>query len=80
MGLVAAMTRPWQPAAFTGALVALFAVFAEYGWRLSDTDIERWSAVLLAGLALAGVRPQATPLSDPDVVWLNRQKDGTYAR
>jgi hypothetical protein len=78
MGLAAFMTRPWKPAAFTAVLIALFAVLAEYGWNFEGRTIEAIAAVLVSGLALLGIRDQATPLADPNTVWLQKQTDGVY--
>lgn len=72
-------TRPWQPAAFMAVFTSAVLLLAEYGWKLPDRDIELWGSVLLGVLALLGVRDQATPAAAPNLVWLNRQKDGAYA-
>jgi AcrR family transcriptional regulator len=63
--LIAVTTRPVAPALFTAAFVAVAALFGEYGLGLSDEVIGGVTAVILAGFALAGVRPQVTPVIDP---------------
>jgi hypothetical protein len=61
---MAVMTRPWAPALFTGALASLAAVFAEYNLPWSDAQVAGLGGIILAGFALFGIRPQATPRAD----------------
>jgi len=61
--LIAVTTRPIAPALFTAAFVAVAALFAEYGLHLSDAVIGGVMAVILAGFALAGIRPQVEPVT-----------------
>lgn len=63
--VMAIMTRPWAPALFTGSLAALAAVFAEYNLPWSDASVAGLGGIILAGFALFGIRPQATPAADP---------------
>lgn len=63
--IIAATTRPVAPSVFVAAFVAVAALFAEYGLNLSDAVIGGVSGLILAGFALAGVRPQVTPKDDP---------------
>ena len=60
---IAVTTRPVAPALFTAAFVAVAALFAEYGLHLSDAVIGGVTAVILAAFALAGVRPQVSPVT-----------------
>lgn len=62
--VIAIMTRPWAPALFTGTLSALAAVFAEYGLHWSEASVTGLGGIILAGFALFGIRPQATPKAD----------------
>lgn len=59
--IVAATTRPWQPAMFTGIVAAGAALLAEYGWHLSDQMVTGLSGLILAVFAILGVRPQVSP-------------------
>lgn len=59
--VIAATTRPYAPALFTGALSAGAALFAEYGLDWSDQAVTGLGAILLAGFALFGIRPQVEP-------------------
>lgn len=59
--VVAATTRPWQPAMFTGIVAAGAALVAEYGWHLSDQMVTGLSGLILAVFAILGVRPQVAP-------------------
>jgi len=61
--VTALVTRPVAPALFTAAFVAVAAVFAQYGLHLSDGLIGGISSVILAAFALAGIRPQVTPVA-----------------
>lgn len=63
--VMAYTTRPVTPALFVGVLTAAVALVAEYGVVVSDDVVSKLTAVLLAGLALVGVRPQVTPVADP---------------
>jgi len=63
--LIAVTTRPVAPALFTAAFVAVAALFAQYGLDLSEEVVGGVTAVILAGFALAGIRPQVTPVNDP---------------
>lgn len=65
---IAFTTRPWQPALFTGATAALAALFAEYGTTLSAGFVTGIGGIILAGFALFGIRPQATPVADPRTI------------
>lgn len=60
-GVIAWSTRPVAPALFAGIITAAAALFGEYGLHLSDAVVAGLSAVLLAGFALFGIRPQVTP-------------------
>lgn len=59
--VIATTTRPYAPALFTGALAAGAALFAEYGLQWSDQAVTGLGAILLAGFALFGIRPQVEP-------------------
>lgn len=59
--VIATTTRPYAPALFTGALAAGAALFAEYGLHWSDAAVTGLGAIILAGFALFGVRPQVSP-------------------
>lgn len=59
--IVAATTRPWQPALFTGLVAAGAALLAEYGWNLSDQMVTGLSGLILAVFAIVGIRPQVAP-------------------
>lgn len=63
--LIALTTRPVAPALFTAALVAVVAMFAEYGLTVSDEAVGSLAGLILAGFAFFGVRPQVTPVTDP---------------
>lgn len=60
--VVAWRTRPVTPALATGVLTAAVALVGQYGVHLSGSAVANLTAVLLAGLALAGVRPQVVPV------------------
>lgn len=65
-GLVIAFTtRPVAPALFVAALGLVGSLFAEYGTSVSQDTITNLGAILLAGFALFGIRPQVTPNADP---------------
>lgn len=59
--LIALTTRPVAPALFVAALSAGAALFAEYGLHWSDAAVTGLGAIILAGFALFGIRPQVTP-------------------
>jgi hypothetical protein len=59
--VTAAVTRPVAPALFVGVLTAAVAVIGQYGIHLSDSAVGALTALLLAALAVIGVRPQVTP-------------------
>lgn len=60
--LVAWRTEPKTPALFVGVLTATVALFGAYGFHMSDVTVAGLTGVLLAGLALVGVRAQASPV------------------
>lgn len=62
--LIAVFTRPVAPALFTAAFVAVVALFAEYGLDLSPAVVGGVTSAILAGFALAGIRPQVSPTGD----------------
>lgn len=63
--LTAVTTRPIAPALFVGVLTAGAALFAEYGLHWSDASVTGLSSLLIAALALFGIRDQVTPKADP---------------
>ena len=63
--VMAITTRPIGPGVFVAALSALAALFAEYQLNVSDAVVTGLGAIIMAGFALIGVRPQATPAADP---------------
>lgn len=63
--VMAVATRPVAPALFVAALAPLAAVFAQYNLHWSDASVTGLGAVILAGFAFFGVRPQVTPAADP---------------
>jgi hypothetical protein len=68
-GLVIALTtRPWAPGLFVGALGLIASLFGEYGLHWSDAQVTGLAGIILAGFALLGIRPQATPAHDPHPV------------
>ena len=72
--IVAATTRPVAPALFTAVVAPAAALFAEYGLHVADNVVAGVAAVILAGFALFGIRPQVTPAADPRVI------EGTVVR
>jgi hypothetical protein len=62
--LIALTTRPIAPALFVGAVAAGSALFAEYNFAVSDAFVTGLGAIILAGFALFGIRPQVTPAAD----------------
>lgn len=68
-GLVIALTtRPIAPPLFVGAVAAGAAMFGEYGLHWSDAAVTGLGAIILAGFALLGIRPQVTPNNDPRTI------------
>lgn len=63
--VIALTTRPVAPALFVGAVAAGAALFAEYNLAVSDAFVTGLGAIILAGFALFGIRPQVTPAADP---------------
>lgn len=61
--LTAWRTRPVTPALFVGVLTAGVALVGHFGVHLSDSVLVNVTAILIAGLALVGVRPQVTPVN-----------------
>jgi hypothetical protein len=61
----AVITRPVAPALFVAALVAVVALFLEYGVDVPDSLVAGLSGLILAGFSLFGIRPQVTPNVDP---------------
>lgn len=57
----AVLTRPVAPGLFVAAFTAIAALFAEYGTNLPPALVTGISSVILAGFALAGIRPQVSP-------------------
>lgn len=66
--IIAYATRPVAPPLFAAGVVAVAAVFAEYGMHWSDAAIGGVSGLILAGFALFGIRPQVTPTADPRTI------------
>lgn len=66
--VIALTTRPVAPPLFTGAIAAGAALFGEYGLHWSDAAVTGLGAIVLAGFALMGIRPQVTPNNDPKVI------------
>lgn len=66
--VIALTTRPIGPPLFVGAVAAGAAVFAEYGLDWSDAAVTGLGAIILAGFALFGIRPQVTPVADPRTI------------
>lgn len=69
--VIAATTRPIAPGLFVAAFGALSALVFQYGLHWSEASVSSFGALILAGFALAGVRPQVTPNSDPAPTALN---------
>lgn len=63
--VVALTTRPIGPPLFVGAVAAGAALFGQYGMHWSDAAVTGLGAIILAGFALVGIRPQGTPNNDP---------------
>lgn len=63
--VIAFTTRPIGPALFVGAVAAGAALFAEYQLSVSEEFVTGLGAIILAGFALFGIRPQVTPNADP---------------
>lgn len=66
--LMAVTTRPIGPGLFVSAFSAGAALFAEYGTTVSEATVTAVGGVIMAGFALLGIRPQATPAADPRVI------------
>jgi hypothetical protein len=66
--VIALTTRPVGPPLFVGAVAAGAAMFAEYNLAVSDAFVTGLGAIILAGFALLGVRPQVTPVADPRTI------------
>jgi hypothetical protein len=66
--VIALTTRPVGPPLFVGAVAAGAALFAEYNLAVSDAFVTGLGAIILAGFALFGVRPQVTPRADPQPI------------
>lgn len=58
--VIAFTTRPVAPALYVGAVAAGAALFAQYGLDWSQAAVTGLGAIILAGFALFGIRPQAT--------------------
>jgi hypothetical protein len=69
--LIALTTRPWGPALFVAVVSAGAALFGEYGLNISQAAVAGLGAIVLAGFALFGIRPQVTPAADPAPTALN---------
>jgi hypothetical protein len=61
-GVIAWATRPIAPALYVGALAAVVAVLAEYGFDVPDRVTSALPAVILAAFSLFGIRPQVSPV------------------
>lgn len=57
-------TRPVAPSLYAGAVSAVAAVLAAYGFHLSDAVVAGISGIILAGFALFGIRNQVSPKGD----------------
>lgn len=62
--LIAFTTRPIAPGLFVAAVAAGAALFGEYGLNWSSAAVTGLGAIILAGFAFFGVRPQVTPAAD----------------
>lgn len=62
-GVIAWATRPIAPALYVGALAAVVAVLAEYGFDVPDRVTSALPAVILAWFALSDIRPQVSPVT-----------------
>ena len=65
---IAVTTRPIAPRLFVAAFGLIASLVAEYGTTISQTTIASVGAIILAGFALLGVRPQVTPAADPRTI------------
>lgn len=63
--IIAVTTRPVAPALFTAVLAPAAALAAQFGLHWNDAQVGAVAGIVLAGFALFGIRPQATPASDP---------------
>ncbi|HEX8628385.1 MAG TPA: hypothetical protein VF755_09475 [Catenuloplanes sp.] len=59
--IIAVTTRPIAPAVFTAVVAAGAALLAEYGMSVPDVVVGALAAMVLAGCALFGIRPQVSP-------------------
>ncbi|HEU4752327.1 MAG TPA: hypothetical protein VFU47_04390 [Armatimonadota bacterium] len=66
--VIAVTTRPIAPGLFVAAVSAGAALFAEYGLHWSEAAVTGLGAIILAGFALFGIRPQVTPAADPRTI------------
>lgn len=66
--LMAVTTRPIGPGVFVSLLAAVAALFAEYQLPWSDAMVTGLGGIIMAGFALLGIRPQATPAADPQAL------------
>jgi hypothetical protein len=62
--VIAVTTRPVAPALFVAAVSAGAALFGQYGLHWSEAAVTGLGAIILAGFALFGIRPQVTPAAD----------------
>lgn len=70
--VIAVTTRPIAPGLFVAAFGAVASLFAEYGTSWSEATVTSVGAIILAGFALLGIRPQVTPAADPAPTALSR--------
>lgn len=63
--ITAVTTRPVAPSLYVGLVTAVAALAAQYGFHLSEDVISGVGALVLAGFALFGVRPQVSPAAPP---------------
>jgi hypothetical protein len=66
--VIALTTRPVAPALFVAVVSAGAALFGQYGLHWSEAATTGLGAIILAGFALFGIRPQATPVADPRTI------------
>jgi len=62
--IIAATTRPWAPGLFAGLVASGAALLVGWGMHVTDAQVATVSALVIAGLALFGVRQQVTPVRD----------------
>lgn len=70
--MIAVTTSPIAPSLYVAAVGAMAAMFTEYGMHWSDEAVTGLGAMILAGFALFGIRPQVTPVFDPAPTALSR--------